>query len=102
MYCSDWAKRTIVSSLWYKTLFLIFYISFFIMKNPIYPGSFDPITYGHMDIAQRMLPFCERLILAIGINPAKDGKYMFSLQERMQMIRQVFADEEKIDVLAFR
>lgn len=72
------------------------------MKNVIQPWSFDPITYGHMDITERILPFCEKLVIAIGLNPNKAGKEMFSLQERMQMIRQVFADKNNVDVVAFR
>ncbi|MEI6118040.1 MAG: adenylyltransferase/cytidyltransferase family protein [bacterium] len=60
------------------------------------------MTYGHMDITERILPFCEKLVMAIGLNPSKAGKEMFSLQERMQMIRQVFADKDNVDVVAFR
>ncbi len=55
-----------------------------------------------MDITERILPFCEKLVMAIGLNPSKAGKEMFSLQERMQMIRQVFADKDNVDVVAFR
>ena len=72
------------------------------MKNAIQPWSFDPITYGHMDITERILPFCEKLTMAIGVNPNKAWQHMFSLQERMQLMRQVFADKDNVDVVAFR
>lgn len=72
------------------------------MKHPLYPWSFDPITNGHIDIAERILPYCERLIMAIGVNPNKAGQHTFSLQERMQLMRQIFADKENVDVVAFR
>ncbi|MCX6824433.1 MAG: pantetheine-phosphate adenylyltransferase [candidate division SR1 bacterium] len=72
------------------------------MKNAIQPGSFDPMTYGHMDITERILPFCEKLVMAIGVNPNKAGQHTFSLQERMQLIRQIYADKDNVDVVAFR
>jgi len=72
------------------------------MKNAIQPWSFDPITYGHMDITERILPLCDNLVMAIGVNPNKAWQHMFSLQERMQLIRQIFADKNNVDVVAFR
>jgi len=72
------------------------------MKNVIQPGSYDPFTYGHKDITDRVLPFCEKLYIAIWVNPSKAGKNMFSLQERMQMLRHLYADNEKVEVVAFR
>ena len=72
------------------------------MRNAIQPGSYDPFTYGHKDITDRILPFCEKLYLAIWVNASKAGKNMFSLQERMQMLRHLYADNEKVEVVAFR
>jgi pantetheine-phosphate adenylyltransferase len=57
----------------------------------IYPGTFDPITYGHIDIIQRGLNLFDRVIVTVAINPSKNP--LFSLEERIEMIQQSFADE---------
>ena len=69
------------------------------MKKAIFPGSFDPITLGHLDIIQRALPLFDEIIIAIGINAEK--KYMFSLEQRSQFIIQTFANEPKIKVISY-
>jgi pantetheine-phosphate adenylyltransferase len=56
----------------------------------IYPGSFDPITNGHVDLVQRTLRVFDQVIVAIATNPDKD-RSLFSLQERMGMVQEVFA-----------
>ena len=66
------------------------------MKRAVFPGSFDPITLGHEDIITRALPLFDEIIIAIGIN--SDKKYMFTLEERMQFIRDTFKGEPKIKV----
>jgi len=66
------------------------------MKRAIFPGSFDPITMGHVDIIKRSLPLLDELIIAIGVNSTK--KYMFSLEQRKAFIEATFADEPKIKV----
>jgi pantetheine-phosphate adenylyltransferase len=53
-----------------------------------YAGSFDPVTNGHLDVVRQAVGLCDRLIVAIGINPGK--KPLFSLEERLFMIREVF------------
>ncbi|MCB0503678.1 MAG: pantetheine-phosphate adenylyltransferase [Bacteroidetes bacterium] len=65
-------------------------------KIAIFPGSFDPITNGHVDIVKRALPLFDQLIIAIGVNTQK--KYLFSLEQRKKWIREVFADEPKVVV----
>jgi pantetheine-phosphate adenylyltransferase len=57
----------------------------------IYPGSFDPITNGHVDLVKRTLRVFDKIIVAIATNPEKD-RSLFSLDERLQMINEVFAD----------
>lgn len=59
----------------------------------VYPGTFDPITNGHIDIIKRALGLFDRVIIAIAINAQK--KPLFSLEERIGMIRQCFEPENK-------
>jgi pantetheine-phosphate adenylyltransferase len=56
----------------------------------IYPGSFDPITNGHVDLVQRTLRVFDKVIVAIATNPDKD-RSLFTLPERMGMVQEVFA-----------
>jgi len=57
----------------------------------IYPGSFDPITNGHVDLVKRTLRVFGKVIVAIATNPDKDHS-LFTVEERLQMINEVFAD----------
>ena len=58
------------------------------MKKAVFPGSFDPITLGHVDVINRALPLFDELVIAIGINDTK--KYRFSLNERLSFIKKTF------------
>jgi len=69
------------------------------MNKAVFPGSFDPITLGHVDIINRALPLFGELQIAIGVNV--DKKYMFDIDIRMQMIKDVFKDEPKIKVVYY-
>jgi pantetheine-phosphate adenylyltransferase len=53
-----------------------------------YPGSFDPVTNGHLDVVRQAVMLCDRLVVAIGVNPGK--KPLFSVEERLKMIKDVF------------
>lgn len=64
------------------------------MNIAVFPGSFDPITLGHMEIVKRALPIFDKIIIAIGINNSK--KSLFSLEQRREWIDQVFSKEEKV------
>lgn len=70
------------------------------MKRAIFPGSFDPITLGHVDIIQRGVTLFDELIIAIGVNA--DKKYMFPLEKRKQFIEDTFKDEPKIKVVTYK
>ena len=69
--------------------------------DAIYPGSFDPITRGHEDIVRRTLEFCERVIVAVGHRATQPKEGLFSIEERVELIRAVFADEPRVEVAAF-
>jgi len=59
----------------------------------IYPGSFDPITNGHVDLVRRTLRVFDKVVVAIATNPDKD-RSLFSLDERLDMVREVFTAEK--------
>jgi pantetheine-phosphate adenylyltransferase len=54
----------------------------------LYPGSFDPVTNGHLDVFRQAVGLCDRLIVAIGVNPGK--KPLFTVEERVRMVREAF------------
>ncbi len=66
------------------------------MKIAIYPGSFDPITSGHLNIIQRASKIFDRLIVCVMVNASK--KPMFSREERVEMIRSVVSDLPNVEV----
>ena len=55
----------------------------------LYPGSFDPVTNGHLDVVRHAVRLCDRLVVAIGVSPSK--KPLFSTEERLEMAEMVFA-----------
>jgi pantetheine-phosphate adenylyltransferase len=55
----------------------------------LYPGSFDPVTNGHLDVVRHAVGLCDKLIVAIGVNSSK--KPLFSTEERLDMVRAVLA-----------
>jgi len=69
-------------------------------KSAVYPGSFDPITNGHMDIINRGLGIFDKIIVLVGYNPNKLTT-LFSVEERISMIREVIGDNPKIEVDSF-
>jgi len=60
------------------------------------PGSFDPVTYGHVGIIKRSLRLFDRVVVAVTVNPSKTS--MFSLEERMEFILASFPDEPTLQV----
>ena len=68
-------------------------------RTAIYPGSFDPITNGHVDIIKRGLRIIDKLIVLVSHNPNKN--YLFSVEERIKIIKQVIGEEPKIRIDSF-
>ncbi|MEM7086084.1 MAG: pantetheine-phosphate adenylyltransferase [Bacteroidota bacterium] len=69
------------------------------MKIAVFPGSFDPITLGHLDMVERAIPLFDKVIVAIGTNSAK--KYMWDLEERKVFIEKTFADHPSVVVKTY-
>lgn len=70
-----------------------------LMRTAIYPGSFDPITNGHLDLVARAAKLFDRVIVAVANNDAK--KSLFTLDERTYMVRQAIADWPKVEADCF-
>ncbi len=70
------------------------------LRVAVYPGSFDPVTYGHLDIIHRAAKQFDRLIVAVLNNMTKNP--LFSLEERMELLRQVTGDLPNVEVDGFR
>lgn len=69
-------------------------------KVAIYPGSFDPITYGHIDIIERGLEIFDKVIVAIAENEEK--RSLFSVEDRLRMVRTFFRDTPNVIVDSFK
>lgn len=65
----------------------------------VYPGSYDPLTNGHIDIIERGLKIFDKIIVAVLKNPAKT--YLFSLAERCQILKSVFTKNKNIEIVHF-
>lgn len=61
----------------------------------LFPGTFDPITLGHVDILKRALPLFDKIIVGIGLNSAKAP--MFSAEQRVQWINEIFEQDKKVE-----
>jgi len=70
------------------------------MRTGVYPGTFDPVTLGHMDIIRRGAKLVDRLVVGVTTNPSKSP--MFTIDERLAMVRRETADlGDKIEIVAF-
>jgi pantetheine-phosphate adenylyltransferase len=70
------------------------------MVKAIYPGSFDPVTHGHLDLVRRALPLFDQLTVAVAINRQKAPT--FTADERTDMLRQLLPKDPRLSVTAFR
>ncbi|OGC93889.1 MAG: pantetheine-phosphate adenylyltransferase [candidate division Zixibacteria bacterium RBG_16_48_11] len=69
------------------------------MKVAIYPGSFDPITFGHLDLIDRALVLFDKLYVAIAVNPVKEP--LFAVEERVAMVKQLTNNRKRVVVISF-
>ena len=69
------------------------------MKVAIYPGSFGPITFGHMDIIERACGIFDKVILAVAESETK--KPLFTLDERLGLTKSIYSDHPKIETVSF-
>ena len=69
------------------------------MRRALFPGTFDPFTIGHYSVVKRALGFMDEVVIGIGVNDQK--KTCFPTEKRVEMIRQLFADEPRIKVEAY-
>lgn len=69
------------------------------MKVAIYPGSFDPITFGHLDLIDRALVLFDKLYVAIALNPVKEP--LFAVEERVAMVKQLTKNRKRVVVISF-
>ena len=70
------------------------------MRRAVCPGSFDPVTMGHLDVFERASKMFDEVIVSVFVNPAKDHG-LFSMQERVDMIRKVTAHIPNVKVTSF-
>ncbi len=69
------------------------------MTRAVFPGTFDPIHYGHIDIAKRAAPLFDELIVAVYDRPLKS--LLFSPEQRIDLVKQTFQDDDQIKVMMF-
>ena len=69
------------------------------MKTILYPGSFDPVTNGHLDVARRAARLFDRVVIAVAVNSEKTP--FFTIEERMELLRQVCADLPNVEIATF-
>ncbi len=67
----------------------------------IYPGSFDPITKGHEDVARRSLRIADRVVVAVAHTASQAKGGLFSVEDRLEMVQEVFQDDDRIEACQF-
>ena len=72
------------------------------LSTAIYPGSFDPVTLGHEDIARRSLSLADQVVIAVAYTATQPKKGLFAVDERVELLREVFADEPRIECASFQ
>jgi pantetheine-phosphate adenylyltransferase len=65
----------------------------------LFPGTFDPVTLGHVDIINRAIPLFDKIVVGIGLNTTKSP--MFSAEQRLQWIKEIYKDEDRVEAAAY-
>ena len=65
-------------------------------RTCLFPGTFDPITKGHVDVIDRAVSLFDKLVIGVGINSTKEP--MFSVEQRCEWIREIFRNESRVEV----
>ena len=68
----------------------------------IYPGSFDPVTLGHEDVARRTLRVADRLVIAVAHSATHAKQPLFTVEQRVALLKEVFADEPRVECTSFQ
>ncbi|MFZ2657539.1 MAG: pantetheine-phosphate adenylyltransferase [Victivallales bacterium] len=71
------------------------------MKVGLFPGSFDPVTNGHLDVILRAKEIFDKLIVAVAVNDSKTSSAMFSLKERQKLLEEVCRGIPKVEIICF-
>jgi pantetheine-phosphate adenylyltransferase len=69
------------------------------MRTGLFPGTFDPVTLGHIDIIERAMPLFDKIIIGIGSNNSKVP--MYSQAQRLQWLKDIYKDEPKVDAVVY-
>lgn len=69
------------------------------MKKVIYPGTFDPVTYGHIDIVKRAVELFDEVVVTVAVNPSK--QHLFSTEERVKMLKESLKDFRHVKIDSF-
>jgi len=69
------------------------------MRKVIYPGTFDPVTYGHIDLVKRAIALFDAVAVTVAVNPSKES--LFTVDERILMLNDSLKDFEKVTVDSF-
>jgi pantetheine-phosphate adenylyltransferase len=67
----------------------------------IYPGSFDPVTLGHEDVARRTLRVADKLVIAVAHSATHTKQALFTVEERVALLKEVFANEPRVECTSF-
>lgn len=71
------------------------------MRKAVCPGSFDPVTNGHIDIVSRASALFDEVVVAVGVNKSKSSKRLFTAEERMEMLREATSAFDNVRVAGF-
>lgn len=69
------------------------------MRIALFPGTFDPITLGHVDVIRRAIPLFDKIVIGVGLNSSKQP--MFTIEQRLGWIGEIFRDTDKVEAHAY-